>query len=86
MAGLSHDDFRLAVWRERWHELAFENKIWFDMARTRKVFDLVDGGFNDYVGHRFTYGPALGEREQFFPIPTGEMKNNRNLTQNKGYN
>ncbi|MDR2680395.1 MAG: RagB/SusD family nutrient uptake outer membrane protein [Tannerella sp.] len=86
LAGLSQDGFRKAVWKERWHELSFENKIWFDMARTRKVFDLTTGEFNDYAGHRFTYGPTLGERELLFPIPTGEMKNNRKLSQNTGYN
>jgi hypothetical protein len=83
---LSQDEFRKAVRKERWHELAFENKIWFDMARTRKVLNLVTGEFDDYVGHSFTYGATLGERELLFPIPTGEMKNNKKLTQNPGYN
>jgi len=85
LKNLSQDAFRKAVWKERWHELAFENKIWFDMARTRKVFDLTTGDFNNYVGHQFTYGPTLGERELLFPIPTSEMKNNKKLTQNQGY-
>ncbi|MDR1331716.1 MAG: RagB/SusD family nutrient uptake outer membrane protein [Tannerella sp.] len=86
LSGLSQDAFRQAVWRERWHELSYENKIWFDMARTRKVLNFATGNFDDYVGHQFTYGPVLGERELLFPIPTGEMKNNRKLTQNPGYN
>lgn len=86
--GLSQDEFRKAVWRERYHELAFENKIWFDMARTRKVMVLSTGDFDDYVGHRFTYGTdlALTARELLFPIPTTEIKNNKNLEQNDGYN
>ena len=82
---LSHDAFRKAVWTERWHELAFENKLWFDMARTRKVFNILTGDFDNYVGYKFTYGPSLSERELLFPIPTGEMKNNKKLTQNPGY-
>jgi hypothetical protein len=85
LSGLSQADFREAIWRERWHELSFENKIWFDMARTRKVFDIISGKFNDYVGHTFTYGPKLGERELLFPIPTSEKNNNKNLIQNPGY-
>ncbi|MDR1601139.1 MAG: RagB/SusD family nutrient uptake outer membrane protein [Tannerella sp.] len=86
LTGLTQDEFRKAVWRERWHELAFENKVWFDMARTRRVLNLTTGEFNNYVGHSFTYGGTLGERELLFPIPTSEMKNNRKLTQNSGYN
>jgi hypothetical protein len=83
---LSQADFRTAVWKERWHELSYENKIWFDMARTRKVLDLKTGTFSNYVGHKFTYGPELKERELLFPIPTSEMKNNKKLVQNAGYN
>lgn len=86
LSGLSQEAFRNAVWKERWCELAFENKIWFDMARTRKAWDLKSGAFNNYVGHPFVYGPTLKERELLFPIPTGEMKNNKKLTQNPGYN
>ena len=87
LSGLSQDEFRKAVWRERYHELAFENKIWFDMARTRKVMVLATGDFDDYVGHQFTYGTnlKLSQRELLFPIPTTEMNNNKNLKQNFGY-
>lgn len=85
LSGLSQDEFRHAVWKERYHELSFENKIWFDMARTRKVLNLTTGKFDNYVGHKFTYGPALSERELLFPIPTNEIKNNKNLKQNDGY-
>lgn len=85
LAGLSQSKFREAVWTERYHELAYENKIWFDMARTRKVLNLENGGFDDYVGHKFTYGPSLGEKELLFPIPTSELNNNGKLDQNAGY-
>ena len=85
LSGLSQDQFREAVWKERWHELAFENKLWFDMARTRKIFSMSDGKFDNYVGHQFVYGPTLGERELLFPIPTSERNNNKKLVQNPGY-
>ena len=72
-------------WRERWYELSFENKTWFDMARLRKAFNVSTKKFEDFVGHKFSYGPVLKERELLFPIPTAEIRNNKNLTQNPGY-
>jgi starch-binding outer membrane protein, SusD/RagB family len=42
--------------------------------------------FESYVGHKFSYGPTVTERELLFPIPTAEIRNNeKNLTQNFGY-
>jgi hypothetical protein len=85
LSGLSREQFREAVWKQRYFELAFENKIWFDMARTRKALNLETGTFDDYVGHRFSYGPRLTARELLFPIPTSEKTNNTKLKQNEGY-
>lgn len=85
LSGLNQTTFREAIWRERYHEMYYEGKIWFDMVRTRKAFDYVNGTFNDYVGHTFVTGETLGERELLFPIPTSEIRNNTNLTQNTGY-
>jgi hypothetical protein len=55
------------------------------MARTRKILNLETGNFDNYVGHKFHYGPTLKERELLFPIPTSEMNNNKKLDQNSGY-
>ncbi|MBD2753553.1 RagB/SusD family nutrient uptake outer membrane protein [Spirosoma validum] len=85
LTGLTKDQFREAVWRERWYELSFENKTWFDMVRLRKAFVESSKTFDEYVGHKFTYGPVLKERELLFPIPTAEIRNNSRLQQNKGY-
>lgn len=85
LTGLSKESFRDAVWRERWYELCFENKTWFDMVRLRKAFNVKTKQFDDYVGHQFSYGPILSERELLFPIPTAEVRNNTNLKQNLGY-
>lgn len=85
LSGLDQAEFREAVWRERWYELSYENKTWFDMVRLRKAFNVETLEFEDYVGHTFVYGPTLGERELLFPIPTPEIRNNENLTQNPGY-
>ena len=75
--GLTKDEFRKAVWKERYYELTFENKIWFDMARTRKVLNLTTRKFDDYVRLKFVYGTDLTERELLFSIPTSEIKNNK---------
>ena len=83
--GLTQAALREAIWKERWFELCFENKTWFDMVRLRKAFNVETKQFDEYVGHRFSYGPVLTERELLFPIPSGEVRNNTNLTQNDGY-
>lgn len=88
LSGLSQDEFREAVWKEKWCELSFENKTWYDMVRIRKGFDVATGEFVDYIGYHPVYLPAstvMTERELLFPIPTADIQNNTNLTQNTGY-
>ena len=83
---LSKDLFRELVWKERWHELCFERKTWFDMVRLRKVFNSKNGGFDNFVGHTIlSTNQALQEKHLLFPIPALELVNNPNLTQNSGY-
>ncbi|MFC5412862.1 RagB/SusD family nutrient uptake outer membrane protein [Larkinella bovis] len=85
LAGLTKEQLREAVWKERWYELSFENITWFDMVRLRKAFNVTTKSFDNYVGHKFSYGPVLKERELLFPIPTAEIRNNSKLVQNPGY-
>lgn len=85
LTGLSKDTFREAVWKERWYELCFENITWFDMVRLRKALNVKTKKFEDYVGHKFSYGPTVTARELLFPLPTAEVRNNTNLNQNVGY-
>ncbi|CAM4289736.1 RagB/SusD family nutrient uptake outer membrane protein [Cytophagaceae bacterium 50C-KIRBA] len=85
LEGLSKDELREAIWKERWYELSFENKTWYDMVRLRKAFNVFTKKFEPYVGHKFSYGPTLSEKELLFPIPTAEIRNNKKLKQNKGY-
>ncbi|MET3112302.1 hypothetical protein AAKU52_000013 [Pedobacter sp. CG_S7] len=85
LAGLSKAQLREAIWRERFYELSFENKTWFDMVRIRKGFNVATKQFDNYVGYKFSYGPIVSERELLFPIPTSEVRNNKNITQNPGY-
>ena len=85
LSGLSKEQFREAVWRERWFELCYENTTWFDMVRLRKGFNVITKQFEEYVGHKFSYGPVVSEKELLFPIPSQEILDNPNLKQNKGY-
>lgn len=85
LTGLTKEQLREAIWKERWYELSFENKTWFDMARLRKAFNVSTKAFDNFVGHKFSYGPVLKERELLFPIPTAEIRNNSKLKQNMGY-
>ncbi len=55
------------------------------MVRIRKAFNVTTRKFDEFVGHKFVYGPVLKERELLFPIPTAEIRNNTNLVQNPGY-
>jgi hypothetical protein len=67
---LSKDAFREMVWKERWHELCYERKAWFDMVRLRKAFNSVTGDFDDFVGHTIlSSNKALQEKHLLFPIP-----------------
>jgi len=71
-----------AIWKERFYELAFENKYWFDMVRRRKALNLSTNKFEDLVGHTFNYGPVFTEKYFLFPIPQSEIDNNKKLKQN----
>jgi len=79
--------FREAIWRERWHELCYEQTTWFGMVRLRKVYVESSQGFDNFVGHKFPDNNAtLADKHLLFPLPLAEMQNNPNLTpQNPGY-
>tara|TARA_R110002050_G_scaffold56512_3_gene127117 strand:+ start:74751 stop:76286 length:1536 start_codon:yes stop_codon:yes gene_type:complete len=87
LGAFDQTSFREAIWKERWHELAFEMKTWFDMVRLRKVYNTTTDSFDDFVGHiNLNSNQALQEKHLLFPIPGPELINNPNLTpQNTGY-
>ena len=82
----SPTSFREAIWRERWHELCYEQITWFDMVRLRKVYNETTNGFDEFVGHinRSSNRP-LETKHLLFPIPVPEIRNNTNITQNPDY-
>ena len=81
----SQVEFEQAVWAERYFELAYENKIWFDMLRTRQVRNDVTQEWDDFVGYTNLFGKTFTEAQLLFPIPQREIDNNKNLTQNPGF-
>jgi hypothetical protein len=85
LSGLSKDDFRTAVWKERYHELAYENKAYFDIQRTRKAYDVVNNRFVDAVGFKNEVGNPLQSKYLLWGIPRAEILTNSKLTQNPGY-
>lgn len=82
---MSQDDFEKEVWIQRYLELCFEGKTWFDILRTRKVRNDTNGNFDDFIGHTTVWGKTFTENQLLFPIPLREINNNPSLTQNKGF-
>jgi len=82
---MNKDDFEKEVWNQRYFELCYEGKTWFDMLRTRKVRNDITRNYDDFVGHKTVWGKTLTENQLLFPIPLREINNNPNLTQNKGF-
>ena len=83
----SQASFRNAVWKERWHELCYEQITWFDMVRLRKAFNETTRTFEDFVGHtNLSSNQKLQDKHLLLPLPKAEMLNNPKLTpQNPGY-
>lgn len=83
----TQNSFREAVWKERWHELCYEQITWFDMVRLRKVFNEKTKGFDNFVGHvNLSSNQALQSKHLLLPLGKQEMLNNPNLKpQNPGY-
>lgn len=82
ISAMSQDDFEHEVWLERYWELAFENKMWFDMLRTRKVHNDVTGAWDDFVGHKTVWGATFTASQLLFPLPKQETDVNPNLLPN----
>ncbi|MFY0255400.1 RagB/SusD family nutrient uptake outer membrane protein [Chitinophaga sp. 30R24] len=80
--GISQTDFEHEVWLERYFELCFENKMWFDMIRTRKVHNDITGNWDDFVGHTTVYNATFAQKNLLFPVPKLEIDVNPNLLPN----
>jgi hypothetical protein len=77
---LDLESFRKEVWDQRYFELCYENKMWFDIARTRLIRDDASGEYVNIVGYTNNWGKTYGENHLLFPFPLSEVQANPNLT------
>jgi hypothetical protein len=82
IGAMSQAAFEQEVWLQRYYELCFENKMWFDMIRTRKVHNDVTGNWDDFVGHKTVFNATFGNKQLLFPLPKQETDVNPNLLPN----
>ncbi|MDR6944757.1 RagB/SusD family nutrient uptake outer membrane protein [Mucilaginibacter pocheonensis] len=96
--GLTKDEMRVYIRRERRIELAFEDKRWFDIRRWKittganGVLTSPEYGMKieaDGAGLKYTpvkiFTNTYFERQNWMPIPQAEIDKNKKLVQNPGY-
>lgn len=82
IGALSQSAFRQAVWKERYHELAYENKAYFDIQRTHQIYDVIHNTFGDATSTKNEQGVTMIPKYYLWPIPARETSTNTKLTQN----
>ncbi|QXV64752.1 RagB/SusD family nutrient uptake outer membrane protein [Mucilaginibacter achroorhodeus] len=85
LSGLTKDQFRIAIWKERYHELAYENKAYFDVQRTHQTYNPKTNTFGEATSTPTEQGVTFKEQYYLWPIPQREIATNKNLTQNPGW-
>jgi len=85
LSGLTQAQFREAIWKERYHELAFEDKAYFDIQRTHMIYDVTNNKFSDAFTTPNEQGVTMKQQYLLWPIPQREMNTNKKLTQNPGW-
>ncbi|MEO6977475.1 MAG: RagB/SusD family nutrient uptake outer membrane protein [Mucilaginibacter sp.] len=85
LSGLSKDQFREAIWRERYHELAYENKAYFDIQRTHMIYNVGNNTFGDAFSTPNEQGVTMKQQYLLWPVPQREINTNKKLTQNTGW-
>ena len=76
VVGLSKDAFRNEVWKQRYWELGAENKTYFDIVRTQKVYDAKQNAFVPIIGFTLPSGAVVKQGYLPFPIPLSEVQLN----------
>jgi len=97
-AGLSQNEMRIAIHRERRVELCFEDKRWPDLIRLKLAETLIPGSVHTFQITKvngikvYTLVPTGGSDRAFdpaknyvLPIPQSAMDQNKKLVQNPGY-
>ncbi|WP_299291376.1 RagB/SusD family nutrient uptake outer membrane protein [uncultured Mucilaginibacter sp.] len=85
LSGLTKEQFRIAIWKERYHELAYENKAYFDIQRTHQIYNVINNTFGDAVTTPNEQGVTMKSQYYLWPIPQREIATNNKLTQNIGW-
>lgn len=85
LSGLTKDQFRIAIWKERYHELAYEDKAYFDIQRTHMIYDVVHNTFGDATTTANEQGVTMKAQYYLWPIPQREISTNNKLKQNPGW-
>lgn len=67
--GISQDDFRNAIWDERFKEFVLEGKHWYDLKRTGRLMTI----------------EGIPATKLVYPIPQRELDSNPRMMQNEGY-
>jgi len=80
------EKFEKEVWDQRYFELCYENKTWFDILRTRLIRNDETGNYTPFIGYKTRAGKTYSETQLLFPLPLRETQTNPNLEQNPGYN
>lgn len=79
----------LTIFSERAYELVFENKMLWDMRRTRKALVDGEGSFSaieDFIGHRpIGFSFSFSAKHLLSPISGNEIQYNSKMEQNFGY-
>ncbi|OFX32940.1 MAG: hypothetical protein A2W90_01740 [Bacteroidetes bacterium GWF2_42_66] len=97
--GLTQNEMRIAIRRERRVELAFEERRWYDLIRLKIAEEKLNGTLHamkiEEIDGRLVYTviPAPGgtrvfyaNRNYYIPIPQSAMDKNSKLEQNPNYN
>ncbi|MDR2448492.1 MAG: RagB/SusD family nutrient uptake outer membrane protein [Prevotellaceae bacterium] len=68
------------VLKERFWEICFEGQTWYDMLRTRKVFNPTTSLIVDMIGYQLPgHGSAFDTADLLLPYPIREQRLNPNL-------
>jgi starch-binding outer membrane protein, SusD/RagB family len=91
LTALPAPSFVEEVWKERYRELVFEFKLWFDIVRTRKFPQTNPNNpgqisFVNVIGQTNHWGKIFEEKHMLLPISDAERQRNPSLgAQNPGY-
>jgi hypothetical protein len=85
LSGLTKEQFRIAIWKERYHELAYENKAYFDIQRTHMIYNVTNNTFGDATSTKNEQNVTMKAQYYLWPIPQREISTNSKLTQNTGW-